>query len=105
MKKIIFLLILGAIFTFFAVIFSEKKERTTVKIKESVFQAEKATSPAEIEKGLGGKADMKENEAMLFIFPSSGKYGFWMKEMRFDLDVIWIRNGKIIYIAENLITF
>jgi len=39
--------------------------------------------------GLSGRASLAEDEGLLFIFPEPGRYGFWMKEMNFDLDLIW----------------
>ena len=34
---------------------------------------------------------------MLFVFDTPGKYGFWMKDMRFAIDILWLKDGKIIY--------
>ncbi len=41
-------------------------------------------------------------DGMLFIFPSSKKYAFWMKGMSFPLDIIWINeNGEVVGFKEN----
>jgi uncharacterized membrane protein (UPF0127 family) len=40
---------------------------------------------------------------MLFVFTTPGNYGFWMKNMRYNLDIIWLNNNKkVSYIAQNL---
>ena len=52
--------------------------------------------------GLSGREQLADNEGMLFIFPYSGKHGFWMKDMNFNLDIIWIKDDKIIAISENV---
>ena len=53
--------------------------------------------------GLSGRAGLAEGEGMLFVFPQDGKYGFWMKDMRFSIDILWLAaDGKIVYIAENV---
>jgi uncharacterized membrane protein (UPF0127 family) len=39
---------------------------------------------------------------MLFIFPQKGNYDFWMKGMQFDLDIIWIEDGKIAALEKNI---
>ena len=40
---------------------------------------------------------------MLFYFDSPGKYGFWMKDMKFDIDIIWIdMDQKVVGMAENV---
>ncbi|MCR4330499.1 MAG: DUF192 domain-containing protein [Patescibacteria group bacterium] len=41
-------------------------------------------------RGLSGKESLEENEGMLFIFEESAAYSFWMKEMHFPIDIIWI---------------
>jgi uncharacterized membrane protein (UPF0127 family) len=39
---------------------------------------------------------------MLFIFPTSTKRQFWMKEMRFSIDVLWIQGGQVVAKNERL---
>ena len=39
---------------------------------------------------------------MIFIMPAAGTYAFWMKDMQFPLDIIWLREGKIIDIASRV---
>ena len=55
------------------------------------------------ELGLGGRSGLASNEGMLFIFPKEGTYGFWMKDMRFPVDILWLSNdGTVIYIQEKV---
>jgi len=35
---------------------------------------------------------------MLFVFSESGKHSFWMKGMEFPLDILWLRDGKVVAI-------
>lgn len=44
--------------------------------------------------GLGQRDSLPANEGMLFPFASPGQYGFWMKDMRFSLDMVWISADK-----------
>jgi len=39
---------------------------------------------------------------MLFTFDTKGSYTFWMKDMNFDLDMLWIADGKIVQIDKNV---
>jgi len=39
---------------------------------------------------------------MLFLFDKSGRYAFWMKDMKFPLDFIWIAGDKVVDIDENI---
>ena len=54
-------------------------------------------------KGLAVKNQLKENEAMLFIFEESAKHSFWMKDMKFPINIIWLdSDGKVVHIEQNL---
>ena len=54
------------------------------------------------ERGLAVFDQLGENEGMLFVFDETGKYSFWMKDMKFAIDIIWIgENKEIIYIKKN----
>ena len=44
--------------------------------------------------GLSGRKQLGENQGMLFVFEKPGRYGFWMKEMNFPIDIIWIGQDK-----------
>jgi uncharacterized membrane protein (UPF0127 family) len=62
---------------------------------------EVATTSAEIVRGLSGR-DALDLDGMLFVFPAPGKQNFWMKDMRFPLDLVWINDGKVIDILRNV---
>ena len=53
-------------------------------------------------KGLSGRADLKSNEGMLFVFDEKKIYTFWMKDMLIPLDFIWIDGDKIVDVSENI---
>jgi uncharacterized membrane protein (UPF0127 family) len=42
------------------------------------------------ELGLSGRSELAGSEGMIFVFEKVGKYGFWMKDMKFPIDIIWI---------------
>ncbi|HEX7586110.1 MAG TPA: DUF192 domain-containing protein [Patescibacteria group bacterium] len=52
--------------------------------------------------GLSGRDSMCGNCGMLFVFGSGDQRRFWMKDMEFDLDMLWIMDGKVVYIARNV---
>ncbi len=39
---------------------------------------------------------------MLFIFPTPDTYAFHMKDMRFPIDIIWIRSNVIVDISKDV---
>jgi hypothetical protein len=40
--------------------------------------------------GLSGKEKLEEDWGMLFVFPEDGNHGIWMKDMNFNIDIIWL---------------
>jgi len=74
-----------------------------VKIGEQKIKVEVASTPENQEKGLSGREKIGENEGMLFIFPNSSEHLFWMKDMNFPIDIIWLNEDKkIVFLKENV---
>jgi len=61
-----------------------------------------ASTKEELQYGLAGVKQLNWNEGMLFIFPVSSQYQFWMKDMEIPLDIIWLRDTTIVQITENV---
>ena len=80
---------------------SNVKEGKTVTIGNTSFYVEVARTVEEKAKGLAGHKPLADNEGMLFEFPAGDGFGFWMKGMTFPIDIIWIKNNKVIYVVEN----
>ena len=70
---------------------------------KACFNVEIADTLSEREMGLSGRDSMDNNSGMLFIFQEEEMPGFWMKDMKFSLDIIWIDSDlKIVGIEKNL---
>jgi len=55
-------------------------------------------------KGLSETSSLASNYGMLFVFPEDDLYGFWMKDMFFPIDIIWIdKNLVIVHIETNVL--
>ena len=109
MKKIIIASI--AIIIFSGIIFfasSDEEQASSLKgarkifVGEVEFSIEEVSTVEDMKKGLGGRDGICEKCGMLFIFPSSGKHAFWMKGMKFAIDIIWIDKGEVVYLKENV---
>ena len=73
---------------------------STVTIGGSVVRVEVENTEASREQGLSGRTSLAEGHGMLFVFDAPGKYGFWMKDMNFAIDMLFIdASGKIVTIA------
>ena len=51
--------------------------------------------------GLGKRTSLKKGWGMLFVFEKRNPQRFWMKDMQFPLDIIWLDNHRIVYIIHN----
>lgn len=60
-----------------------------------------ATTAAQIKKGLSGRETLAENSGMLFVFAKPDFHKFWMPDMNFPLDIIWINNNEVVGVTEN----
>jgi len=62
-----------------------------------------ASTPAEQQQGLSDTPSLPENAGKLFVFNQPGNYGFWMKDMNYGLDFVWINNDlKIVSITPDV---
>lgn len=74
---------------------------STIKINDHVFKVELAQTPQEQEMGLSGRDSLAEDQGMLFLFEEEGYYNFWMKNMKFPIDIIFINDDRIVSIIKN----
>lgn len=58
----------------------------------TVIKAEVATSKHDREQGLMYRDGLFGDEGMLFVFDKEDKYPFWMKNVGFPIDIIWINS-------------
>ncbi|HEX7141701.1 MAG TPA: DUF192 domain-containing protein [Nitrososphaeraceae archaeon] len=55
------------------------------------------------QEGLSIKNSLNENEGMLFFLEEPSKASFWMKNMHFPIDIIWLdANFSIVHIEKEL---
>ncbi|HRN96003.1 MAG TPA: DUF192 domain-containing protein [Candidatus Levybacteria bacterium] len=52
--------------------------------------------------GLSNRRSLNEKTGMLFVFEEKKPYGFWMKNMNFPLDIIYLDDGKVVDIKKNV---
>jgi hypothetical protein len=52
--------------------------------------------------GLGRRDSLPWDHGMLFIYDKPAFYAFWMKEMRFSIDIVWIRGDRIVDITHRV---
>lgn len=101
MKKII-LLLLALIGVLVFLITTSYTKNPSVTIKDKTFYVDVAKTDQEKEKGLSVYDSLPISRGMVFPFEKADYYGFWMKNMKFPIDIIYIRQGKIVDIFKNV---
>jgi len=79
-----------------------KKDFAIVDIKGYKIYAEVADSGPELARGLSGRAGLEQNHGMLFVMPADTAQIFWMKGMRFPIDILWVDNNRIVGWEKNV---
>lgn len=110
MKKKKFLL--GAL-TFFLILFAglyvmqniyslRGNQIRKVFLEGHQFRMEFVTEKGRMQRGLGGRKGLCLDCGMWFAFSSKGRYSFWMKDMNFPLDIVWLADGRVIYLQKGV---
>lgn len=57
---------------------------------------------AELQKGLSGTDSLPEGQAMVFVFASDSKWGMWMKDMNYPIDIVWLNaDRQVVHVVKN----
>jgi uncharacterized membrane protein (UPF0127 family) len=74
-----------------------------VEIGSAILNVEVADTPEARQQGLSDHKPLTDKEGMLFIFPAPARQTFWMIDMNFPLDMIWIgTDKKVVGITANV---
>lgn len=85
-------------------VFYQKLSSPTANIKTHEFQLLITRSETDRQVGLSKYNNLSADKAMVFVFDKQDYYRFWMKDMKFPIDLIFIKSNKIVTIYENLET-
>ncbi|TSC70325.1 MAG: hypothetical protein CEO12_428 [Parcubacteria group bacterium Gr01-1014_46] len=67
------------------------------------FSIDVADTTFTMSKGLSGRKSISKDEGMVFVFEKLDKHGFWMKDMLFPIDILWMdENFKIVHIEKSV---
>lgn len=117
---LVFILILGSIVFIRSEVFKnqDNQKRNTspspspsvplynasVIINNRLFKVEVAKTQQQQIQGLSDRNSISSDSGMLFVFPQKSAYGFWMKNMKFPIDIIYINDDTIVDIFESVPT-
>lgn len=66
----------------------------TLRVGQQTYALNIAATAAAQKKGLGGRETLARDRGMLFVFDTPGTQCFWMKDMQFPIDIIWLDSTK-----------
>jgi uncharacterized protein len=93
------LLIFAAIIVFL----STRSYPARVVLGGKVYEVEVVDTQYLLSRGLSGKESLRSDEGMFFVFQTPDKYGFWMKDMLFPIDIIWFdENFRVVHVENNV---
>ena len=69
---------------------------TQLKIAERPFTVFVADSPLERTRGLADIVHLADDEGMIFLFPTRTPQTFWMKDVEYPIDIVWISQRQIV---------
>jgi uncharacterized protein len=73
----------------------------SLSIDNATFTVEVASTMLQQARGLSNRTSLGANDGMLFVFSSGSTQSFWMKDMNFPLDMIWISGNTVVGFAQN----
>lgn len=78
------------------------RETATIVVGDDLLTVEIADDGALRSRGLSYRDGLEPGTGMLFIYPDEGMRSFWMRAMRFCLDIVWLSDDDVIGFAEDV---
>lgn len=87
----------------FPCVLSAEVHYKKICMRNTCIQAEIVSSASDRQIGLMFRGHLAEDKGMLFVFESEDYHAFWMKNMHFAIDFIWMDSDKkVIYISRDV---
>lgn len=110
MKTIFYTILIAAFGAMFfyggSVLFNDQLDSTRIYyayVNNTPLKVAIANTPETRAKGLSGLEKLPQNHGLLFVFEENEKYGIWMKDMNFAIDIIWLNeNFKVVYFKPDI---
>lgn len=74
-----------------------------LQIQNKLFRASVAATPVTRQQGLSGTTVIAPDVLKLFVFDTNDKWGIWMKDMNYAIDIVWLdMNRTVVHMEENV---
>lgn len=93
----------GALVIIGAFAYTRRPYEPTLRLEGNAVKLEVMKTAEELERGLGGRDPLPPDRAMLFVFKRDDYWPFWMKDMKFSIDIIWLdADLKVVTAIKNM---
>ena len=89
------------IVNFFTNFFRKNQFTQTISVGEKKYQVEVVSSASDMALGLAKYDRLENDQGMLFDFQTKASPSFWMKNMKFDIDIVWISDGVVVGVSRG----
>lgn len=77
------------------------RQKVPITLAGNELVVEVVNTSQSIQQGLSGRSEIG-SDGMLFIFPTTSLRTFWMPDMQFGLDLVWIRDMEVIGVTSEV---
>lgn len=89
------------IINFFSNFFRKNQFNQVISVADKTYQTEIVSLPQDLEIGLAKYSHLDENQAMYFDLKIKTVQTFWMKNMKFDIDIVWIAEDQVVGVNQG----
>lgn len=100
-KIIIIILIFLGLAVIGFIVSANLNSAPTAKIKGETFKLLVAKSEEDKQVGLSKYHELPQDTAMIFLFDKPNFYSFWMKNMNFPIDILYVNGDRVVTIYKN----
>lgn len=78
-------------------------QTTRLALSDRLVTMDIADSAPKMSLGLGGRRSLSADKGMVFAYVGTGQRCFWMKDMKFSIDILWLdAQKKVGHIEKSL---
>ena len=101
-KYLVFLTVVATVlFALGFGIYQRSSSVESLRIADHRFSVEFARTDAERTRGLSGRSSLGAQQSMIFVSSEAYQQCFWMKDMQFPIDMVWLDSQKRITAIES----
>lgn len=83
-------------------VYRMNQDQASLQLSGERYHISVMRTPDQLQKGLSGSESLPQGEAMVFVFPRDDKWGIWMKDMNYAIDIVWLNSDReVVHLVQN----